>query len=102
MTWDLLSATMNGRSPRPIGGDLNGTTSKAEVEPDLAIFERDAQVHATTAELVAARHRRLDALRELLARGWPRRTGRARRDRRRSLTPPPVVVYPRLAFTAAL
>jgi AcrR family transcriptional regulator len=44
-----------------------------EVEPDLALFERDAQVHATTAELAAARHRRLAALRDLLASGWPRR-----------------------------
>jgi AcrR family transcriptional regulator len=44
-----------------------------EVEADLAIFERDAQVHATMAELVAARHRRLDALRDVLASGWSRR-----------------------------
>jgi AcrR family transcriptional regulator len=44
-----------------------------DVEPDLAIFERDAQVHATMAELAAARHRRLDALRDLLASGWSRR-----------------------------
>jgi AcrR family transcriptional regulator len=44
-----------------------------DVEHDLALFERDAQVHATMAEVAAARHRRLDALRDLLVSGSSRR-----------------------------
>ncbi len=44
-----------------------------EVEPDLAIFRRDAQLHALTAERVAARSEQLAAPTHALARGWPRR-----------------------------
>jgi AcrR family transcriptional regulator len=44
-----------------------------DVEHDLAIFRRDAQVHALTAERVAARREQMAAPAEALARGWPRR-----------------------------
>jgi AcrR family transcriptional regulator len=44
-----------------------------EVELDLAIFRRDAQVHALTAERVAARSQTLAEPARALARGWPRR-----------------------------
>jgi AcrR family transcriptional regulator len=44
-----------------------------EVERDLAIFRRDAQVHTLTAERVAARSEQLAAPAKALARGWPRR-----------------------------
>jgi len=43
------------------------------VEEDLAIFDRDSQVHDITAELVARRRDRLRALTEPLASGWSRR-----------------------------
>jgi AcrR family transcriptional regulator len=43
------------------------------VEWDLAVFERDAKVHEATAEAVARRKARTVALRNELARGWPRR-----------------------------
>jgi AcrR family transcriptional regulator len=43
------------------------------VEQDVAVFERDAKVHRATAEAVARRKARTTALREDLARGWPRR-----------------------------
>jgi AcrR family transcriptional regulator len=45
----------------------------ASVEHDVAIFERDAKVHDATAEAVARRAERTRALRDELARGWPRR-----------------------------
>ena len=40
---------------------------------DVALFVRDARVHAATAEAFSADMARLDALREALAVGWPRR-----------------------------
>jgi AcrR family transcriptional regulator len=44
-----------------------------EVEPDLAVFRRDAQVHELTAEVIAEYDRELAAIADELARGWPRR-----------------------------
>ena len=44
-----------------------------EVESDVAIFRRDAQVHELNAEIVAEDDRRLAELADELARGWPRR-----------------------------
>ena len=44
-----------------------------EVEPDLAVFRRDAQVHELNAEVVAGYDRELAGLADELARGWPRR-----------------------------
>ena len=43
------------------------------VADDLAIFSRDAGVHAPTAELVARREQALASLGDTLAGGWPRR-----------------------------
>jgi len=43
------------------------------VEQDLAIFGRDAGIHALTAELVDRRERAIGSLRHALASGWPRR-----------------------------
>lgn len=43
------------------------------VDNDLAIFTRDAGVHAPTAELVDRRERAVGSLRRALAEGWPRR-----------------------------
>jgi AcrR family transcriptional regulator len=43
------------------------------VGDDLAVFRRDARIHAPTAELVARREARLLELRDALADGWPRR-----------------------------
>ena len=43
------------------------------VEGDLAIFSRDAGVHALTAELVDRRERAVGSLRGALADGWSRR-----------------------------
>jgi hypothetical protein len=43
------------------------------VEDDLAIFSRDAGVHALTAELVGRRERAVESLRDALVHGWPRR-----------------------------
>lgn len=43
------------------------------VEREVAIFERDAQVHGETADAVARRRERMRALRDELARDWPRR-----------------------------
>jgi AcrR family transcriptional regulator len=43
------------------------------VEDDIAIFDRDSQVHDATAEAVARRHERFRSLSESLASGWPRR-----------------------------
>jgi AcrR family transcriptional regulator len=44
-----------------------------EVEPDVAIFRRDAQVHPLNAEIVAEDDRNLAAMADELARGRPRR-----------------------------
>jgi AcrR family transcriptional regulator len=44
-----------------------------EVESDLAIFRRDAQVHELNAEIIAEDDRRLGELADELARGRPRR-----------------------------
>ena len=44
-----------------------------EVEPHLAIFRRDAQVHELNAEVVAGYDRDLAGLADELARGRPRR-----------------------------
>ena len=44
-----------------------------EVEADLAIFRRDAQVHELNAEIIAEEDRKLGELADELARGWPRR-----------------------------
>lgn len=44
------------------------------VEEDLAIFRRDADIHALTAELVARREQALVPVRDVLADGWSRRT----------------------------
>ena len=43
------------------------------VEVELAIFERDAKLHAETAEAVDRRKERTRGLRDELARDWPRR-----------------------------
>lgn len=43
------------------------------VEPDIAIFDRDSQIHDVTAEVVARRHERFRSLTESVASGWPRR-----------------------------
>ena len=43
------------------------------VEDDVAILDRDANVHAVTEELVARRREGIADLREDLTRGWPRR-----------------------------
>jgi AcrR family transcriptional regulator len=43
------------------------------VEDDLAIFTRDAGIHALTAELVNRREQAVGSLRGALADGWPRR-----------------------------
>ena len=43
------------------------------VERDIAVFERDAQVHEATSQAVARRRARTRALRDELARSWPRR-----------------------------
>jgi len=45
----------------------------ASVEQDVAVFERDAEVHAQTAAAVAKRRERTRALRDDLLRGRPRR-----------------------------
>ncbi len=47
-----------------------GTSSSSD---DLAIFSRDAGVHALTAELVGRRELAVGSLRAALADGWPRR-----------------------------
>jgi AcrR family transcriptional regulator len=44
-----------------------------EVEPDMAVFRRDAQVHELNAEVVAGYDRQLAELADALARGRPRR-----------------------------
>ena len=44
-----------------------------EVEPDLAVLRRDAQVHELNAEVIAGYDRELAGLADGLARGWPRR-----------------------------
>ena len=44
-----------------------------EVEDDVAIFRRDAQVHELNAEIIAEDDRRLAELADELARGWPKR-----------------------------
>jgi AcrR family transcriptional regulator len=44
-----------------------------EVEDDLAIFSRDAQVHSLTAERVALRNEALAGATKALGQGWPRR-----------------------------
>jgi AcrR family transcriptional regulator len=44
-----------------------------EVEPDVAVFRRDAQVHELNAEVIAGYDRELAGLADELARGWPRR-----------------------------
>jgi AcrR family transcriptional regulator len=44
-----------------------------EVEPDVAIFRRDAQVHELNAEIIAEDDRRLAEIADGLARGLPRR-----------------------------
>ena len=44
-----------------------------EVESDLAVFRRDAQVHELNAEVMAGYDRELAGLADELARGWPRR-----------------------------
>jgi len=44
-----------------------------EVDEDLAIFRRDAQLHLLTAERVAIRSKALAAPAKALAHGWPRR-----------------------------
>ena len=43
------------------------------VENDVALFERDALVHDSTAVLVARRHEKFRLLAEPLPSGWPRR-----------------------------
>jgi len=43
------------------------------VEPHMAIFRRDAQVHGLNAEVVAGYDRQLAGLADELARVWPRR-----------------------------
>ncbi len=74
--------------PLPSSGSWEGTTDPARrlraalqdvyswyelVEDDLAIFSRDAGVHALTAELVGQHERAVGSLRGVLADGWPRR-----------------------------
>ena len=44
-----------------------------EVEPHVAIFRRDAQVHELNAEVIAGYDRDLGNVADALARGWPRR-----------------------------
>ena len=44
-----------------------------EVEPDLAVFRRDAPVHELNAEVIAGYDRELAGLADELARGWSRR-----------------------------
>jgi AcrR family transcriptional regulator len=44
-----------------------------EAGDDVALFARDARVHATTAEFFAADVARLEAFRDAAAAGWPRR-----------------------------
>ena len=44
-----------------------------DVEPELAIFRRDAQVHELNAEVIAEDDRKLAELADALARDWPRR-----------------------------
>jgi len=44
-----------------------------EAEQDLALFDRDAAVHAATGELKQGRDARLTGVRDELAAGWPRR-----------------------------
>ncbi len=44
-----------------------------EVEADLAVFRRDAQVHELNAEVIAGYDRELAGLADELDRGWPRR-----------------------------
>jgi len=44
-----------------------------QVEADVAIFQRDAQVHDLTAERVALRNESMAASARALAQGWPRR-----------------------------
>lgn len=59
------------RRVRTALGDVYGWYEK--VESDLAIFRRDAQLHAINAELIAEDDEQLRMLSDLLARGWPRR-----------------------------
>jgi AcrR family transcriptional regulator len=44
-----------------------------EVEPELGVFRRDAQVHELNAEVIAGYDRYFAGLADELARGWPRR-----------------------------
>ena len=47
----------------------------ASVEPDLALFLRDATVHPATALVVGEITAGLDGVADAVARGWPRRKG---------------------------
>jgi AcrR family transcriptional regulator len=64
---------LDGRDQR-LRAALEGVYGWYEtVERDLEIFERDAKLHAETAEAVARRKDRTRTLRDELARDWPRR-----------------------------
>ena len=60
--------------PQRLQTALDGVYAWYEkVEQDLALFDRDAAVHAATGELKQGRDARLADVRDELAAGWPRR-----------------------------